>query len=83
MKLLVWLVIIAAVVMWFVRAKKTVFRSDAARDDRTSQKTTGRSAETMLQCAQCGVHFPASEAVSDADGAVYCSEQHRFQHAAR
>jgi uncharacterized protein len=86
MKLLVWLVIIAAVVMWFVRAKKTVFRSDAGRDgrdERTSQKTPGRSAETMLQCAQCGVHFPASEAVSDAHGAVYCSEQHRFQHAAR
>lgn len=83
MKLLVWLVIIAAVVMWFVRAKKAVFGSDAGRDQRTSQKAPGRSAETMLQCAQCGVHFPASEAVSDADGAVYCSEQHRFQHAAR
>ena len=83
MKLLVWLVIIAAVVMWFVRAKKALFRSDAAQAKRSSQKASGRGAETMLQCAQCGVHFPASEAVGGANGAVFCSEQHRFQHAAR
>ena len=83
MKLLVWLVIIAAVVMWFVRAKKALFRSDGGQAERPGTKTSGRGAETMLQCAQCGVHFPASEAVVDGDGAVYCSEQHRFQHAAR
>ena len=83
MKLLVWLVIIAAVVMWFVRAKKAMSRFDAGRDERTSKKSPVGGAETMLQCAQCGVHFPASEAVRDAGGAVYCSEQHRLQHAAR
>ncbi len=33
----------------------------------------------MLQCARCGVHFPASEALTDAGGAVYCSEEHRAQ----
>ena len=82
MRLLLWLVIIAAVVMWLLRAKKAVFRSDAAQAERTSKKTPGQSAETMLQCAHCGVHFPASEAVGGADGAVFCSEQHRFQHAA-
>jgi len=32
-------------------------------------------AETMLECAQCGVFFPASEAVRF-DGAIYCSKAH-------
>jgi uncharacterized protein len=34
------------------------------------------SPEAMLQCRQCGVHFPASEAVHDPFGAVFCSEDH-------
>jgi uncharacterized protein len=29
----------------------------------------------MAQCAHCGVHFPASEAVR-ADGLDYCSPAH-------
>lgn len=32
-------------------------------------------AETMLECAHCGVFFPASEAVRF-DGAIYCSKAH-------
>jgi uncharacterized protein len=31
--------------------------------------------EQMLECAQCGVCFPESEAVRSADK-VFCSEQH-------
>jgi len=31
--------------------------------------------ETMTQCAHCGIHFPASEAVH-ADGHDYCSPGH-------
>ncbi len=33
-------------------------------------------AEAMLQCAWCGVHMPASESVSAADGRVYCGREH-------
>lgn len=32
--------------------------------------------QTMLQCHQCGVHLPASDAVMGARGA-YCSTAHR------
>ena len=32
-------------------------------------------AETMLECAHCGVFFPAGEAVRF-DGAIYCSKAH-------
>lgn len=83
MKLLIWLVIVAAVVMWLLRAKKAVFGSGAAHAEPGSNKTAGRDSEPMLQCAHCGVHFPASEAVGKPDGPVFCSEQHRLQHVAR
>ncbi len=34
-----------------------------------------REIESMTQCAHCGLHFPASEAVH-ADGHDYCSPGH-------
>ena len=33
------------------------------------------SAEAMLLCARCGVHFPSSEAVREGEK-VFCSKQH-------
>ncbi|AIY43591.1 hypothetical protein LT85_4433 [Collimonas arenae] len=38
-------------------------------------------AEAMVACAHCGMHFPASEAIADASGAVFCSAEHRRLHA--
>jgi len=35
-----------------------------------------RPPESMVVCAHCGVHLPASEAVSE-DGQSYCSAAHR------
>lgn len=83
MKLLLWLAIIAAVVMWLLRAKKTVLKSGAAQREPAKDKAAGQAAETMLQCAHCGVHFPASEAVGNPAGPVFCSEEHRLQHVTR
>jgi uncharacterized protein len=40
------------------------------------------SAEKMLECAECGVRFPESEAVR-ADDRVFCSEAHRQEHQSR
>lgn len=78
MKLLIWLVIVALVVAWIMRSKKA-----------PAQKKTGvsqsqdlhrhKQPEAMLQCARCGTHFPASEAVTLASGKVFCSEEHRRQ----
>ncbi|MGI9027030.1 MAG: PP0621 family protein [Burkholderiaceae bacterium] len=33
--------------------------------------------ETMRQCAWCGAHVPAGDAVSLPDGRVYCGDAHR------
>jgi len=47
-------------------------RSPAAQQPRAAEP---QQAEKMLQCAHCGVHFPASENVP-ANGRDYCSAAH-------
>lgn len=36
-----------------------------------------RVPEAMVDCARCGVHLPASEALRDAAGLAYCCAEHR------
>jgi uncharacterized protein len=79
MKLLIWMVIGFAVVTWIMRVKSGL--SKAHRDSR--ENTPGKAAEAMLQCARCGMHIPASEALINADGSAFCSEEHRAQHDVR
>ncbi len=72
MKILIWLVIVLAVVVWVKRAlagaTRTAGQADAARRP---------PSETIVQCAHCGVHFPVSEAVAGIGDAVYCCAEHR------
>lgn len=78
MKLLIWLVIVALVVAWIMRSKK----APAQKETGVSQSQDlhrHKQPEAMLQCARCGTHFPASEAVTQASGRVFCSEEHRRQ----
>ena len=87
MKILIWLVIALAVVVWFKRTMAALRsageRGNAQGGNRGGAGGAGRvrrpepQAETMLQCAYCGVHFPASEAAAGADGRVYCSSEHK------
>lgn len=74
MKFLVWGVIVALVVLWVLRPK--VLRSSGKPPPAVG------APEAMLQCAECSLYFPASEAVAAPDGAVFCCEQHRRLHAA-
>ena len=76
MRILIWLVIGLAVVVWLKRAVARVTHS-AGPDGQLRQREPKGESETMLQCAHCGVHFPASEAVTAATGSVYCSADHR------
>lgn len=88
MKYLIWLVVLLAVVVWFQRAKKSMLAgNDGAEGNAESgrprpkaaqfRRSSDSNAETMVQCAHCGIHFPVSEAVVHASGAHYCSEEHR------
>ena len=71
--LLVFLVWLA--VRWLGGLRKPGARDpDATRSAGPQPK---QEIETMRQCAWCGAHAPAGDAVSLPDGRVYCSGAHR------
>lgn len=72
MKFLAWL-LLGVLVIWAIRSKKSTIRTEKPEVPRLNEP------EMMVQCAHCGVHFPASEAVSQA-GLSFCSEDHRQLH---
>lgn len=65
MKWLLVIVVVAVVVWALVRG----------RSPRRAQGP--RRPEPMVECAHCGVHLPAADAVLGGDR-VYCSEAHRL-----
>lgn len=91
-KLLMWVVIgLAAWFGWrmFLISKRRSERSVAktasqasehrvAEQDASSDSQRMGGPERMVQCAQCGLHLPASEG-RFAKGKVYCSDAHRDQ----
>ncbi|GAB3375103.1 PP0621 family protein [Massilia agri] len=77
-RILFWIALIVLVVL-AVRAKlKALSRQQSPFDQPRQQQRPQepvREIESMTQCAHCGLHFPASEAVH-ADGHDYCSPGH-------
>ena len=63
---LVWLVIR---VLGASRARRDAMPPAAA--------PAARQVEAIQQCAWCGVHVPATQALTLPDGRVYCGEAHR------
>jgi uncharacterized protein len=103
MKLLIWLVVAWAVVVWMQRTKKNVMRRarDAAAQAAAgaapgpgqgpeygagfaagpASQAAAPAIEHMVQCAQCGIHFPKSEAIrARGTGKVFCCVEHRELH---
>jgi uncharacterized protein len=76
MKFLIWGVVLALVILWLMRPK-------ALRSPGKQARPAADAPEAMLQCAECHTYFPASEALSAANGAVFCCDQHRRLHASR
>lgn len=72
MKLLAW-VLLGLLVIWAIRSKKSTMHTEKPEVPRLHEP------ELMVQCAHCGVHFPASEAVRQTDMS-FCSEEHRRLH---
>jgi uncharacterized protein len=73
MKALLWLLLVVLGV-WAVRSK---LRAAQARANAGMPRAQIQDGEPMLCCAQCNVHFPASEAVHGAAATVYCCDEHR------
>ncbi|MEO7030981.1 MAG: PP0621 family protein [Herbaspirillum sp.] len=74
MKFVLWLIIGVVAVSWLFRKKKSLPGRPAQR--RASDET----AESMVECAHCGIHIPASEAVLDASSTPFCCDAHRLQY---
>lgn len=70
MKLLLTLAAVALLV-WLLRGD----RRKAVKQARAAQKVSGP--ERMVSCAACGLHLPASDALTGPDGRVFCSPEHR------
>lgn len=68
-RLLLW-AIIGFVAWWLLRPRRKVPPPAAARG------AAGAPPEAMVDCAACGLHFPASEAVRDG-ARTYCCAAHR------
>ncbi|HEY8607272.1 MAG TPA: PP0621 family protein [Noviherbaspirillum sp.] len=83
--LLVLFVVVVLYLLGRLRARGGAQQSQRSQQSpsRDSQPSRQQAAdvEAMRQCAHCGAHFPESDAVFAPSGAVFCSEQHRLQHA--
>jgi hypothetical protein len=78
MRLVLWGVIVFAVVILLSHIKRITLQR--ASRDQADQRT---SQQASVQCAQCGIHIPASEAIhvqSVQSGLAFCSEDHRLKH---
>ena len=71
-RLLFW-AIIGLVVWWLLRPRR---KATAAPPPAAARGPVNAPPEAMVDCASCGLHFPASEAVRDGER-VYCCAAHR------
>ena len=69
-RLLLWLVL-ALVAWWMLKPRRRATPAPTG-----TARTPGAAPEAMVDCAACGLHFPASEAVRDG-ARVYCCSAHR------
>lgn len=82
MRFLILAGVIFVVAMCVVRLLKLSSTKKTAPLDPAEAAPTAIS-EAMLSCSQCGMHFPASEAVMERADLVFCSEEHRARHFAK
>lgn len=73
-RILFWILLVGLVVI-AVRAKLKSLHARQKPPHEPPPQQPVAEIENMTQCAHCGLHFPASEAVH-ADGHDYCSPGH-------
>ena len=65
------LIVLAAALVLYLLWRGLRRDAGARKDPRT-----GSDGERMVDCGQCGVHLPLSEAIRS-QGRYFCSEEHR------
>lgn len=72
-----YLLLLAVVLLavWMIRGARRRVEPPPAADAPQKQ---GNAAQTIIACAQCGVHLPSGEALPGRGG-VFCGEAHRAE----
>ena len=73
-RFLVWIVV-ALAAWWILRPRRRATPPQDAARGAAATARSGSTPEAMVDCAACGLHFPASEAVSDGTR-VFCCTAH-------
>ena len=71
-RVLIWFALIA-LVWWLVKPRPRVPPPAGG----APRGNAARELERMVDCARCGLHLPASDALRDAEGRDYCCAEHR------
>lgn len=74
-KLLFWVAVCAVVYLAF-KLMTGSRRGGGEAPDQSAGRGSEGGGEPMVQCARCGVHLPASEALTGGDR-TYCCSAHR------
>ncbi len=72
-RIVFWVLLAAAIYLAIVFARS---RRISGEKKKISRKSDPRAPVAMIECPQCGTHFPEDEAVLG-DGVAYCSERCR------
>jgi uncharacterized protein len=80
MKFLLWLAIGFAVI-WLLRSKKQQIHTETSQHRRAAPSDRREiGTERMVRCVHCDLYLPASEAISNSSGQVFCCQEHRSKH---
>ncbi|MBM3337845.1 MAG: hypothetical protein FJY60_09225 [Betaproteobacteria bacterium] len=85
MKYLIWAVVIYLAWRWYTVSRQSPSGSVPSTDSTRAAPNSGADevAESMVKCAQCGIHLPGSEAIHGPSAITFCSEEHRRLHGER
>lgn len=73
-RLILLVLLVAVGLLWWQAGRKARLREPKAES--SSAPKAGRGVQEMVACAHCGLQFPRSEAVADAQGRLHCSRAH-------
>jgi len=79
LKYLLWALVIYLAWRWFsaTQARKNGQGAEGARDAGAMPETPATNSERMVECAECGLHLPLSEALPGPGERFFCGQAHR------
>ncbi|HSI48323.1 MAG TPA: PP0621 family protein [Ideonella sp.] len=75
-RVLLLILLVLGVIWWVGRRRQPPPEAGPAPAAPPAAKPAA-TIKPMLRCAQCGLHLPQDDVLTDAQGLAYCSEAHR------